>query len=119
MLNHCTRATNAPAEAVSQQGSASTVPSLIDHTAQRFFEPSSEARLDHVAAEAAFASDGPVIDVPTQWHADRPSPKTFESNLMNICKVMDPDCWEGVKGIAAYNIAHDPRCIFISQRSRA
>ncbi len=97
----------------SQRGTAAGLMSLNEATGQQFFELAPEAGLDDAAAQAAFASDGPVIDVQTHWIADRPSLKAFETNLMHIYKLMAPAWWDGFEGIAAYNIAQYLRCVFI------
>jgi uncharacterized protein len=97
----------------SQRGTAAGLLSVNEATGQRFFELPPEAGLDDDAAQAGFASDGPVIDVQTHWIADRPALRAFETNLMNIYKMLAPDWWDGIEGIAAYNIAQYLRCVFI------
>jgi uncharacterized protein len=97
----------------SQRGTAAGLLSVSEGAGQRFFEISAEAGLDDDAAQAAFASDGPVIDVQTHWIADRPSLKAFQANLMRIYKMLAPDWWDGIEGIGAYNIAEYLRCVFI------
>jgi hypothetical protein len=72
-----------------------------------------EAGLDDAAAVAAFAPDGPVIDVQTHWIADRPTLKAFEENVMRVYQMMAPDWWADIEGTAAYNIAEYLRCVFV------
>jgi predicted TIM-barrel fold metal-dependent hydrolase len=97
----------------SQRGTASGLLALNQATGREYFKMPPEAGLDDAAAQAAFASDGPVIDVQTHWIADRPSLKTFETNIMNVYKMLAPDWWDGIEGIASYNIAQYLRCVFI------
>ena len=97
----------------SQRGTAAGLLSLNDAAGARYFEVPPEAGLDDAAAQQAFASDGPVIDVQTHWIADRPTLKSFEANVMRVYKMLKPSWWEGIEGIVAYNIAEYLRCVFV------
>jgi predicted TIM-barrel fold metal-dependent hydrolase len=79
----------------------------------RYFEVPPEAALDDDAAAAAFAADGPVIDVQTHWIADRPTLKDFERTVLGHYRGMAPDWWSGLDDVAAFSIAEYLRCVFV------
>ena len=79
----------------------------------RYFEVPPEAALDDDAAGAAFASDGPVIDVQTHWIADRPTLKDFERTVLGHYRGMAPDWWSGLDDVTAFSIAEYLRCVFV------
>ena len=81
----------------------------------RYFEVPPEAALDDDAAAAAFATDGPVIDVQTHWIADRPTLKDFERTCSGI--PMAPDWWSGLDDVTAYSIAEYLRCVFVESET--
>jgi predicted TIM-barrel fold metal-dependent hydrolase len=97
----------------SQRGTATGLLSLNEAVGERFYEVPPEAGLDDAAAAAAFASDGPVIDVQTHWIADRPTLKDFQGNVLRFYRHMAPDWWSGLDGVAAYSIAESLRCVFV------
>ena len=72
-----------------------------------------EAALERDAAAAAFASDGPVIDVQTHWIADRPTLKDFERTVLGHYRGMAPDWWSGLDDVTAFSIAEYLRCVFV------
>lgn len=96
-----------------RRGTAAGLLSLNEATGTRYFEVPPEAGLDDGAAEAAFASDGPVIDVQTHWIAQRPTLDEFRSNVSFVYKLMKPDWWDGIDGMVAYDIAEYLRCVFV------
>ncbi len=102
-----------PAYASSRRGTAAGLESLNEATGIRFFELPPEASLDDEAADAAFASDGPVIDVQTHWIAQRPTLDEFRSSVSYVYKLMKPDWWDGIDGMMAYDIAEYLRCVFV------
>jgi predicted TIM-barrel fold metal-dependent hydrolase len=106
-------ATPLPSYVASQRGTACGLLALNEAAGRNYFDLPLEAGLDDAAAQAAFASDGPVIDVQTHWIANRPSLKAFEANIMNIYRMLAPSWWDEIQGIAAYNIAEYLRCVFI------
>jgi predicted TIM-barrel fold metal-dependent hydrolase len=97
----------------SQRGTATGLLSVNAATGQRYFDLPPEAGLDEAAAKAAFAPDGPVIDVQTHWIADRPTLKDFQRNVLKMYTAMAPDWWRGLEGVAAYNMAEYLRCVFV------
>jgi hypothetical protein len=97
----------------SQRGTATGLLSLNEAAGRRYFEVPPEAGLDEGAAAAAFASDGPVIDVQTHWVADRPTLKDFQSNVLRFYRMMAPDWWSGLDGVTAFDIAEYLRCVFV------
>jgi predicted TIM-barrel fold metal-dependent hydrolase len=97
----------------SQLGTATGLLAVNAAAGVRYFEVPPEAGLDAAAAAAAFASDGPVIDVQTHWVADRPTLKYFESNVLKLFRAMAPDWWRGLDGVTAFNMAEYLRCVFI------
>ena len=97
----------------SQRGTATGLLSLNAAAGRQYFEVPPEAGLDEEAAAAAFASDGPVIDVQTHWVANRPTLKAFQSNVLRFYRMMAPDWWSGLDGVTAYDIAEYLRCVFV------
>jgi predicted TIM-barrel fold metal-dependent hydrolase len=97
----------------SQRGTATGLLSLNAAVGERYFEVPPEAGLDDEAAAAAFASDGPVIDVQTHWIADRPILKDFEQTVLNTYRATAPDWWSGMDGVVAYDLAEYLRCVFV------
>jgi predicted TIM-barrel fold metal-dependent hydrolase len=97
----------------SQRGTAAGLLSLNDAGGRQYFEVPPEAGLDDAAAGAAFASDGPVIDVQTHWIAQRPTLDEFRSNVSYAYRLMKPDWWDGIDGMVAYDIAEYLRCVFV------
>ncbi|HET6948727.1 MAG TPA: hypothetical protein VFI47_00020, partial [Acidimicrobiales bacterium] len=79
----------------SQRGTAAGLLSLNEAAGLRYFEVPPEAGLDDQAARAAFAPDGPVIDVQTHWIAQRPTLDEFRENVSFVYKMMKPDWWDG------------------------
>lgn len=102
-----------PAYVASQRGTAAGLLSMNEAAGVAYFEVPPEAALDDAAAAAAFASDGPVIDVQTHWIADRPTLRDFEATVMRVYKMMAPDWFTGIDDISAYNIAEYLRCVFV------
>jgi hypothetical protein len=78
-----------------------------------YFVVPPEAALESDAAAAAFASDGPVIDVQTHWIADRPTLKDFERTVLGHYRGMAPDWWSGLDDVTAFSIAEYLRCVFV------
>jgi predicted TIM-barrel fold metal-dependent hydrolase len=101
------------AYAASQRGTAAGLLSLNEAAGERYFEVPPEAGLDDEAATAAFAPDGPVIDVQTHWIADRPTLSDFRANVSRVYRMMAPDWWGGMDDVAAYNMAEYLRCVFV------
>jgi predicted TIM-barrel fold metal-dependent hydrolase len=97
----------------SRRGTATGLLSMNDAVGARYFEVPPEAGLDDEAADAAFPSNGPVIDVQTHWIADRPILKRFEQSILGLYKMMAPDWWSGLDDVTAYNIAEYLRCVFV------
>jgi predicted TIM-barrel fold metal-dependent hydrolase len=97
----------------SRRGTATGLLSLNEAAGERFFEVPPEAGLDEDGAAAAFASDGPVIDVQTHWIADRPTLKDFQGNVLRFYRHMAPEWWSGLDGVSAYSIAEYLRCVFV------
>ena len=101
----------------SRRGTATGLMALNDAAGARFFEVPPEAGLDEEAAAAAFASDGPVIDVQTHWIADRPILKDFQRNILRFYRAMAPEWWSGLDGVVAYDIAEYLRCVFVESET--
>ena len=97
----------------SRRGTAAGLLSLNEAAGKRYFEVPPEAGLDDGAADAAFPSDGPVIDVQTHWIAQRPTLDEFRSNVSYVYKLMKPEWWDGIDGMVAYDIAEYLRCVFV------
>jgi hypothetical protein len=97
----------------SQRGTATGLLALNEAAGERYFELPPEAGLDDEAASAAFASDGPVIDVQTHWIADRPVLKDFQTTVFNTYRGFAPDWWTGLDGVRAYDLAEYLRCVFV------
>lgn len=102
-----------PAYAASRRGTATGLLSLNEAAGDRYFDLPPEAGLDDEAAGAAFASDGPVIDVQTHWIADRPTLRDFEENVLRVYRMVKPEWWTGIDDVEAYSIAEYLRCVFV------
>jgi predicted TIM-barrel fold metal-dependent hydrolase len=101
----------------SRRGTATGLLSLNQAAGERFFAVPPEAGLDDGAAEEAFESDGPVIDVQTHWIADNPALHEFQSHVLAVYHRQAPDWWEGLDGIGAYSMAEYMRCVFVESET--
>jgi predicted TIM-barrel fold metal-dependent hydrolase len=101
----------------SRRGTATGLLSLNDAAGDRYFEVPPEATLDDEAAAAAFASDGPVIDVQTHWIADRPTLGSFQDTILGLYRRMAPDWWTGLDDVTAYSLAEYLRCVFVESET--
>ena len=74
-------------------GTAATLLALNEAHGEMFYDVPVEATTDHAAADAVFASTGPVIDV--QTHLVRPSRATTEaaSALFGFLRMVEPERW--------------------------
>ena len=97
----------------SQRGTAAGLLSLNEAAGERYFELPPEAGLDDGAAQAAFAKDGPVIDVQTHWVAQRPTLDVLRENISFVYKIFKPDWWDGIDALSTYNIAEYLKCVFV------
>jgi hypothetical protein len=101
----------------SPRGTAAGLLSLNAAAGQRYFEIPDQAGEDDQAAQAAFAPDGPVIDVQTHWIAQRPTLQDFQDTVFATYRAIAPDWWQGIDGMAAYNLAEYMRCVFIESET--
>jgi len=98
---------------LSRRGTAAGLAALNAEAGDTFFDVFPEAELDEAAAAAAFASDGPVIDVQTHWIADQPALGDFQRAVLKLYRHLAPDWWTGIDGITAYTLAEYLRCVFV------
>jgi predicted TIM-barrel fold metal-dependent hydrolase len=101
----------------SRRGTATGLLSLNDAAGGNFYEVPPEAAVDVAAAEEAFLSDGPVVDVQTHWIADNPSLYAFQSRVMATYHHQAPDWWQGLDGMVAYTMAEYLRCVFVESET--
>ena len=101
----------------SRMGTATGLLSLNEAAGGRFFEVASEAGIELAAAEEAFASDGPVIDVQTHWITDNPAMYDFQSHVLGVYHRQAPDWWAGLEGVVAYTMAEYLRCVFVESET--
>jgi predicted TIM-barrel fold metal-dependent hydrolase len=101
----------------SRRGTAAGLLALNAAAGDRFYALDEQAALDDDAAEEAFASDGPVIDVQTHWMADRPALRPFQEHVLKGFGAMAPDWWTGLNGVTAYTMAEYLRCVFIESET--
>ncbi len=101
----------------SRRGTAAGLVSLNEAAGATYYEVSPDATLDEVAAEAAFAADGPVVDVQTHWTADRPSLQRFQKRLLSLYRYFAPEWWTGLDGVVGYSLAEYMRCVFVESET--
>jgi len=96
-----------------RSGTAAGLLALNHAAGDRYFEVPEEAALDDAAAEDAFKSDGPIVDVQTHWVASRPSLHDFQEKVLSSYRHTKPDFWTGMEGMTAYTMAEYLRCVFV------
>lgn len=101
----------------SRHGTAAGLLALNASAGDQYFELPEQAVLDDEAAEEAFASDGPVVDVQTHWIADRPALHDFQNHVLAGYRHQAPDWWTGLDGVAAYTMAEYLRCVFVESET--
>lgn len=100
-----------------RSGTAAGLLALNHAAGGRYFQVPEEAAIDDAAAEEAFASDGPVVDVQTHWVASRPSLHEFQEHVLRGYKHQAPDWWTGLDGVTAYTMAEYLRCVFVESET--
>ncbi|ADP80867.1 amidohydrolase family protein [Pseudofrankia inefficax] len=100
-----------------RRGTAAGLLALNEAAGDAFYEVPAEAALDDAAAEEAFVSDGPVIDVQTHWVASRPSLRTFQDHVLGSYRHLGPDWWTGLEGVTAFTMAEYLRCVFVESET--
>jgi predicted TIM-barrel fold metal-dependent hydrolase len=101
----------------SRQGTAAGLLALNAAAGERYFDVPEQAALDDEAAEEAFASDGPVVDVQTHWIADRPALRDFQNHVLAGYRHQAPGWWTGLDGVVAYTMAEYLRCVFVESET--
>jgi hypothetical protein len=101
----------------SRRGTAAGLLALNDAAGDRYYEVPEPAASDDEAAEEAFRSDGPVIDVQTHWIENKPGLADFQKYLLKMYRHQAPDWWAGLDGMTAYNLAEYLRCIFVESET--
>lgn len=101
----------------SRRGTAAGLLALNEAAGERFYEVPDEAAVDDEAAEEAFRSDGPVIDVQTHWIEDKPALADFQQHVFATYRRQAPDWWSGIEGMTAYTLAEYLRCVFVESET--
>jgi predicted TIM-barrel fold metal-dependent hydrolase len=96
----------------SRMGTAATLRALDEAHGGGFYNVPPEAATDRAAAEAAFASTAPVIDV--QTHLVRPSRAgtASASALFGFLRMVDPERWSDPIDIALLSAPSWAACLF-------
>lgn len=100
-----------------RRGTAAGLLALNEAAGDRYYEVPDEAAADDEAAEDAFVSDGPVIDVQTHWIADKPALQDFQHYVLKAYRHQAPDWWTGLDGMTAYTLAEYLRCVFVESET--
>ena len=109
--------TPAPRYWAGRSGTAAGLLALNHAAGDRYFQVPAEAAIDDAAAEEAFRSDGPVIDVQTHWVESRPSLRDFQEKVLSVYRYFAPDWWTGLNGVTAYTMAEYMRSVFIESET--
>jgi predicted TIM-barrel fold metal-dependent hydrolase len=96
----------------SRRGTVAGLLALNQASGDRYFDVPDEAALEEEAADEAFASDGPVVDVQTHWIANVPALDEFQRMIFSMYRYQAPDWWQGLDGMVAYSMAEYLRCVF-------
>jgi predicted TIM-barrel fold metal-dependent hydrolase len=93
-------------------GTAATLRALNDAHGDMFYDVPAEAAFDEAAADAVFATTGPVIDV--QTHLVRPSRSTTSAAdaLFGFLRMVDPDRWGEPVDLARLSAPAWAACVF-------
>lgn len=101
----------------SRMGTATGLLALNQAAGDRYFDVAAEAGIESDAAEEAFASDGPVVDVQTHWIADNPALHDFQAHILATYHRQSPEWWAGLEGVVAYSMAEYLRCVFVESET--
>ena len=100
----------------SRHGTAAGLLALNQEFGDDYYRVPHEAALDPEAAAEALGGDELVIDVQTQYVANRSSQAWTESLLATYRSLM-PDWWKGLDGWEAHSLAEYLRCVYLESET--